>query len=172
MAYRSLHAVHAINRYLWSRMGPAGEAILAPITYQGVSLTPIVPVEETPTLLTAIESQAGIKSVPFIVYNWTKIDTGQTWMIETNEIAYSLRSSDDNIMRQMINLFDDEFKDYDESAKRVNDYLYENASDSLKAFDFKYIRVSSLGGQMPVDQENDQNEAIVSISATFTRPSN
>jgi len=170
--YRNLHAVHAINRYLWSRIGPTpGTGILAPINYQGVSITPIVPVEETPTLLTAIESQTGIKSVPFIVYNWTKIDSGQTWMIETNEIAYSLRSADDKAMRQMINLFDDEFKDYDLAAQRVNDYLFTNGSDALRQFDFKYIRVSSLGGQMPVTEENDQNEAIVSISATFTRSS-
>jgi len=166
--YRNLHAVHALNRYLWSRI--EAEGIMQKITYQGTQLTPIVPVEETPTLLTAIDAQAGVGNLPFIVYNWTKIDNGQLWMIETNEIAYAIRSSNDIVMRQLINLFDDEFRDYDDSAQRVNLYLMGLPPTKLQEFDFKTISVSSLGGQMPVTEENGQNEAIISVRATFTQP--
>jgi len=166
--YRNLHAVHALNRYLWSRIEANG--IMQKIRYNNVDLTPLVPVEETPELLTAIEAQAGVGSLPFIVYNWTKIDNGQLWMLETNEIAYAIRSVDDGVMRQLINLFDDEFKDYDEAAKRVNNYLFALPPTKLQEFDFKYLKVSSLGGQMPVTEENGQNEAIISITATFTQP--
>jgi hypothetical protein len=166
--YRNLHAVHALNRFLWSRI--EAEGIMQKIAYQGVQLTPIVPVEETPELLTAIDATKGLGSVPFIVYNWTKIDNGQLWMIETNEIAYAIRSADDTVMRQLLNLFDDEFKDYDDSAQRLNLYLAGLPPTKLQEFDFKTISVSSLGGQMPVDEENGQNEAIVSIRAVFTQP--
>lgn len=179
--YRRVHPVHALNRYLWAKIidprtdeeilagAPNPGALMQTIPYNGVNLTPIVPIEETPTLITAIEAQAGMGSMPFIVYNWTKVDNGQMWFVEAHEIAYSIRTSDDTVMRQLINLFDDLFKKYDESAQRVNAFLERtNAPASLRQFYFQSINISTLGGQMPTDTEDGANESLISLRVIFT----
>lgn len=167
--YRRVHPVHALNRFLWYHISLNG--IMQKIPYQGVQLTPLVPIEETPTLITAIEAQSGMGSMPFIVYNWTKIDSGQMWFIEQHEIAYSIRSSDDDTMRQLINLFDDLFKKYDESAQAVNEYLQSSGQPaSLLQWHFHSMNVSNLGGQMPVDTEDGMSESLISVRIMFTGP--
>lgn len=166
---RSLHAVHAINKYVWANISPS---ILGTIPFQGINITPLVPIEETPDLLAAIEAQAGVGTLPFIVYNWTKVDTGQFWMVETNEIAYSIRSADATKMRQLINAFDDMFKDYDDAAQRVNAHLMATLppTSALRKYHFFSINLSTLGGQMPVDTEGGYQESLISIRVLFQGP--
>lgn len=170
MAISSIHPAYAINKFLWAQIETEG--IMAKTDYATPQLpagiVPIVPVQETPELLQVIESQQGIRSLPYIVFTWSKINTGQAWFIKTHEIAYAIRSADDLKMRKLINLFDELFKDYDMAAHRVNAYVQANGLASHKAYHFKTISVSTLGGQMPTESENDVNESLITIRATFS----
>jgi hypothetical protein len=174
MAIDNIQPVHAINKYLWSRVGDeaGGEAVLLRDDYKGPGMTtgliPIVPVKETPDLYTIIEAQDGIKTLPYIVYTWSRINHGGEWFMETHEIAYSIRSADSAKMGKLIKIFNLEFRDYDRAALRVNSYIQSNGSAAQKQFIFKHISVTSLGAEMPADTENGVDEAIVILSATFT----
>lgn len=179
MAINNVHPVHAINRYLWSRI--EFEQILKKDEYRAsgmtVGMTPIVPVEETAELISVIESQEGITSRPYIVYTFSRVNTGQMWFMKTHQIAYSIRSTDDYKMGQLVNLFEREFERYDESARRVNRYMQglppatAPAPDALKnRFTFKHISLQQVSGPLPAESENGENEALVTIAATFTEP--
>lgn len=171
MAINNVHPVHAINRYLWSRI--EAEQILKRDDYKTAGMTvgmiPIVPVEETAELITIIESQSGISSRPYVVYTFSRINTGQMWYMKSHQIAYSIRSSDDYKMGQLVNLFEHEFERYDESARRVNTYMQASPA-ALKKFSFKHISLQQVSGPLPAESENGENEALVTITATFTEP--
>lgn len=161
------HPVHAINRYLWSRIEEEG--ILNKADYEG--MVPIVPIEETPDLLTVIQGQEGISTRPYIVYTWNKVNTGQMWFMKTHQVAYSVRSPVD--LGSLINLFEHEFEQYDKSAQKVNSYLstlpdINGILHPLRKWKFQYISVSTLGGGLPAESENGVNEALITITATFT----
>lgn len=159
------HPVHAVNRYLWSRIEQ--ENILSKTDYNG--LTPIVPVEETPDLITVIESQSGVGSHPYIVYAWNRLSGGSDWYLKTHQIAYAVRSADDDKMRQLINLFEQEFQDYDRAALRLNQFLGTLPdSNPLKKYQFKHLSLATLGGQLPAEAENGVSESLITVSATFT----
>lgn len=164
MAISTIHPVHAINKYLWSRISTEG--ILSTTNYSG--MTPIIPVEETPEFIQIIEAQPGTQSFPYIVYNWSKVNTGQMWFLKTHQIAYAIRSADDLATRKLINLFDQSFQDYDDAARRVNIYIEQNGSPAQKRFRFTNISVRTLGGPMPSESENGVSESLVTIAAQFT----
>jgi len=177
MPINNVHPVHAINRYLWERI--ASEGILDRNNYKGPGMTtgmiPVVPVEETADLITIIESQAGITSHPYIVYTWNRINTGQMWYLKSHQIAYSVRSTDQVKMGQLVNLFEREFERYDESARNVNRYLQTAQTTPpvpalLKKYSFKYINLTQISGPMPAEAENEENEALITITAAFTEP--
>jgi hypothetical protein len=159
-----IHPVHAVNRYLWSRI--KGEGLLTEANYSG--LVPILPVEETPEFLTIIDSQPGIQSYPYIVYSWSRVNTGQAWFHKSHNIAYSIRSSDDDKMGQLLNLFEKTFQDYDSAAIRLNEFIATNGSATHKRYNFTYINIQVLGAPMPAESENGVSEALVTISVNYT----
>lgn len=165
MVMSNVFPVHAVNRYLWSRIEAHG--ILSRDNYNG--LTPIVPVEETPDLLTIIDAQPGVGSHPYIVYAWNKLNNnGSEWYLKTHQIAYAVRSADDDKLRQLINLFEQEFQDLDRAALRVNQFLGGlPAGNVLKSYQFKHISLSTLGGGLPAEAENGVSESLITVSATF-----
>lgn len=155
--------VHAINRYLWSRVDALD--LLDKDNYSG--LTPIVPVEEIPEFLQIIDAQPGVQSFPFIVYSWSRINNGQSWWSKTHNIAYSIRSTDDDTMGRLINLFEDEFHTYDVAARKVNEYIAANGSASQKRYRFTSINIQVLGAPMPAGTETGANEALITIAASY-----
>lgn len=175
MAMSNVFPVHAVNKYLWHRLSDEasayegdrpGESILSRYN----NIVPIVPVEEVPDLMQAIDSQPGVGSRPYIVYAWNRVNSqGAAWYLKTHQIAYAVRSADDDKMRQTINLFEQEFQDQDRAALRLNAYLGSLPEASpLKRFQFKYLNISSLGGQLPAEVENGVSESLITVSATFT----
>lgn len=168
--------VHAINSYLWSKAGneTGGEGILIRDNYKGAGMTkgliPIVPVEEAPDLITIIEGTSGIASYPYMVFTWSRTNTGPEWYLKTHQIAYSIRAADEKKLGQLVNLFSREFESYDKAAQKVNAYMagLSASFNPIKRFKFKYINIQTLGGGLPSESENGVSEALVTLSATFT----
>lgn len=162
--------VHGLNKYLWSRI--EAEGIMKKTDYALPDLpggiVPIVPIEETPDLIRIIDAQAGIGSKPYIVYTWSKENTGPDWFMKTQQVAYAIRSGDDLKLRQLINLFEDLFQDYELAAYRVNQYVYLNGTNANKEYTFKTISITTLGGQMPAEREAGVNESLITIRITYT----
>jgi hypothetical protein len=156
--------VHAINRYLWSRIEE--EQLLNKANYSG--LTPIIPVEETPEFITIIESQPGIQSYPYIVYSWSRINTGQAWFMKSHNIVYSIRSTDDDVIVKLLNLFEREFQSYDTAAIKINEWIATYGSAANKRYNFLYTNVQVLGAPVPSQSENGPSEALVTINVNYT----
>lgn len=164
MAIDKIHPVHAINRFLWSKI--ESEDILSKSNYSG--LVPIIPVQETPEFITIIEAQPGVVSHPYLVYSWTRVSTGQAWFLKQHNIAYSIRSADDDKTSQLLNLFERELQDYDMAARRVNTFVSEFGSPAHRRFSFTHINVQVLGAPQPSGSENGVSESLVTLNVNYT----
>lgn len=173
MATNNLYPAVAINRFLWSQIEQAGivdsngQPIMVRSNYGGN--IPIIPVEETPEFMTIMDQQGGIRSFPYIVYTWTRVNPGVQWYLKQQELAYAIRSTDDNAIRQLLNLFETLFQDYDVAAQRVNSFTSgPGGRESHRRYHFKYIHLTTLGGPMPAETENGPNESLVGLRIGYT----
>src|SRR5688572_15105287 len=134
MAISNLAPAYAINRYIWSRI--ESEGIMSKADYAGN--VPIIPVEETPDFMTILDAAGGIGAKPYIVYTWTRVNPGVQWFLKQQELAYAIRSRDDNATRQLLNLLEQMFQDYDIAAQRVNAFtMGPGGRESHRRYHFK-----------------------------------
>jgi hypothetical protein len=165
MATNNLYPAVAVNRMLWAAI--EAENIMTKADYSG--LIPIIPIEESPDFMTIIDQQGGIGSRPYIVYTWSKVPGNENWFIKSHEIAYAIRSTDDDKTRRLLNLFENLFQDYDAAAQRLNAFNYSPAGrEAHTIYDFKWIHLTTLGGPMPSEEENGPNESIIGLRVGYT----
>jgi hypothetical protein len=155
MANYELNAVHAANHYLWSKM--QSELGLSTANYNG--LVPITVAQQQPEF-TAFNK-------PFLVYSYTVDPIGTSSWDKSETCAYSIFSADEADIRKIINLMVSLFKDYDESADRLNTYV-SGLDDRYKVFDFKYTRIGSASGSQPAEQEGGRMDGLVIVNYTYT----
>lgn len=165
MTIDKVHPAHPLNKYLWSRI--KAEGIMTETSYSG--LVPIIPVEETAEFMTVLDAQTGIQKPPYIVYSWSKLNTGQAWFHKAHNVAYSIRSADDDKMGQLLNLFEREFEDYDRAAMRINQYIASGTSTTHKRYNFTHVNVQVLGAPLPAGSETGVNEALVTLNVNYTQ---
>lgn len=158
-------AVYGLNRYIWAKIEEAG--ILDKANYGG--LTPIIPTMEVAQFTQAMDAQNGIKSFPYIVYNWNTNGYAQDWFQSSDQIIYLINATDGKKLRELILLILDHFKRYDESAQAVNDFIQGSAlSDKYKAYHYKSINIQSATGGSYASQENEPITAMITVKATYT----
>lgn len=156
MADYSLNAVHAANHYLWSKL--QSELGWSSSNYSG--LTPITVAQQQPEF-TGFDK-------PFIVYSYSVDPIGTSTWEKSETCAYSIFSADEEDIRKTINLMVSLFKDYDESADRLNSWINSNLTTKYKKFDFKYVRLMAGSGSQPAEQEGGRMDGLVVINYTYT----
>jgi len=156
MSDYDLNAVHAANHYLWSKL--KAELGWSEADYNG--LIPITVAQQQPEF-TGFDK-------PFLVYSYTVDGIGTSSWEKSETCAYSIFSADEQDIRQVINLMVSLYKDYDESAGRVNAWVASNLDDRYSKFDFKYTRVSSGSGSQPAEQEGGRMDGLVIVNYTYT----
>lgn len=173
MAFDSIPAVYGLNRYLWAKIVEAG--ILGPddatvrANYGG--LIPIVPVQETPLLQQAMDEQPGIKSFPYIVYSWYQNGHMQDWFMESDNVVYRINANATHgkEMRQLVLLFNNLLKRWDESAQALNRWIQDSSlSDEYKAYDYKYLNIQAATGGTSTDLEDAPITAMVTVKIEYS----
>lgn len=161
----NIPAVFGLNRYLWAKIQEA--MILDPANYNG--LTPIIPVQEVPEFLQAIDAQDGIKSYPYIVYTWNTNGYEQQWFVPSDQIIYQIHSTDNKKLRELILLITDHFKRFDESARAVNSFIQNSPLNAeYKSYDYKFISVQQAQGGWHTQDENAPIKATITVKATYS----
>lgn len=144
-----------VNKYLWHLLQT--ELGWSIDNYNG--LVPITDPQQQPEML---EFDA-----PFIVYNWSLQATGTLYVEQEEQIAYAIFSREEKDIRQAVNLINNYFNRFDDSAKDVNAYVAANGSDLNKKFDYKYLRVLSSSGAQPSAQEGGRMDGMIIIRSCF-----
>jgi hypothetical protein len=112
-------AVYDVNKYLWSRITSAG--VLATSSYTlpdlGITIVPIVPVQEVPELSNHLDSN------PYIVYDvmTTKnsVSSEDAWWHERDEVTYAIYAPSTAKLNEIVNCIKDSFRQMDQSAARI-----------------------------------------------------
>lgn len=172
MEAKSIPSVFAVNKYLWQQIET--EEILDKANYDG--LVPIIPIQESAPFVQAMEEQAGIGQFPFIVYSWYSngIDAN-SWYKMTDTVVYTIYSTDQTKLRQLVLLMLKHLKRYDESAQAVNRFVSRvnpPLSAEYLAYDYKTIWVAASQSGQPSGLENDPNTATVTVRVTYTNDEN
>lgn len=173
MAYESIPAAYGLNRYLWAKIKEAG--ILDEANYGG--LIPIIPVQETPYLQQAMDERDGIKSYPYIVYSWYQNGHLQDWFMNCDNVVYRINANvdDSKELRQLMILFNDHLKRWDESAQALNDWIrdHRDADDNplpagYHQYDYKYLNIQAATGGTPTDMEGAPITAMITVKVEYT----
>lgn len=151
-----LTGVHGLNKFLWDKLKTELEWDAA--NYGG--LIPIVPAGQQPEL--------NDYSAPYIVYNYSHQSPGDEFLIQEEQVAYAIYSSNEADIRRCINVIIEYLKREDESAGMVNNWLHVNGSTENKRFDYKYTRVISTFGAQPPISEGGRMDGSVILRIAYT----
>jgi hypothetical protein len=162
-------AVFAVNRYLWSRI--LADGILDPDNYDG--LIPLVPIQESAPFIQAMEEQSGIGQFPFIVYSWYANGIGSSdWYKQTDTFIYTIYSTDQAKLNQLVLLLTNHLKRYDDSAAAVNRFKATLENPEYALYDYKSISIAAINGGSPTGLENAPNAATITVRAQYTHDGN
>lgn len=150
-----LNAVHGANRYLWANL--KAELGWTESDYNG--LVPITPVQQQPEFI-------GFNK-PFLVYAYSVDPVGTSTWEKSETASYSIFSSDEQDIRECINVMIKLFKDYDKSADDLNKYIA-SLSSKYSKFDYKYIRIAGAAGSQPAEQEGGRMDGLVTVNYVYT----
>src|SRR5437763_15529617 len=112
MEIKNIPSVYGLNRVLWAAIVQSG-IIPDAANYNG--LIPIIPTQEEPQFISAMDAQDGIMSFPYIVYHWyTNGIDPVSWYKTTDTVVYKVYAIDQPALRKLVALITDLFKRYDE----------------------------------------------------------
>lgn len=172
MAAKHIPSVFAVNKYLWKQIEAQG--ILTKDSYNG--LTPIIPIQESAQFIQAMDAVAGVGAYPYIVYSWyTNSIDADSWYQQTDTVIYTIYSTDQTKLRQLVLLFLNLLKRFDMTADRINDFIYDpdNALGSeYTAYNYKTIWVAASNAGTPSGYENDPNQATITVRVKYTNDGN
>ena len=157
--YSSL-AVYDVNAYLWEQIKASGLMNDQDYYADGYTspLVPIIPAQQIPEFNNALPGK------PYIIYDYERLPSQETWWFTHEIINYMVVSTDYEFINSMLNLFDDVFRRYDESAKDIfkSNILSNN-------FEFKYTAIHSLRSPEPMKNEGGIRVGYVDILCAYIR---
>lgn len=168
----SIPAAFGLNKYLWDRITTAG---IIPDTSQYKGLTPIIPIQEAPQFLAAIDAaQAGPASAPYIVYSFYSGPVDPvSWYKQTDFVTYRIYALDQTKLRQLYMLIIAQFKRWDESAQAVNRFVAGSGlGQEYKNYSYTHISVAASHAAAATTLENDPLETSVTLRVNYTHPDN
>jgi len=168
----TIPAAFGVNRYLWNKIIEQG--VLSAANYSG--LTPIIPAQEEPTFVQAMEKAAGIGAFPYIVYAWNTNGYSTSYWEMTDQIVYVIYAHDQVKLRELTLLIAGLFKRFDESADEINKYVQTATatdgtpvfSEAYKAYDYKFTSVQQLSANMSKSEETAPYKTMVTIRVNYT----
>jgi hypothetical protein len=160
MVQWDLAGVHGINKYIWQQLQDELEwAAYNVTTAQPLGLTPITTPQQQPEF-NALQK-------PYIVYSYTKVGSDDLYVLETETAAYTVYSTLEKDVRQVVNLLTAKLGRLDDSASDVNAYL-STVPGVSKEFDYKYISITSAQGPQPSASEGGRMDGLVVIRYAYT----
>lgn len=160
----NIPAVFGLNKYLWAKLREAG--LMDGAGYGG--LIPIIPNQETPLLEQAIDAVGGIKSLPYIVYNWYENSNYEDWFMQCDNVMYRVYAPNLAVLRKIVLLIGDLFRRWDQSAQAANAWVRENLSDEFLDYDYKYINIQSVSAPYNSTAEDQPISQLVTIKVEFS----
>jgi hypothetical protein len=157
-----------------------GVRLLDPANYGG--LTPIIPTQEEPTFLQAMEKQPGIGAFPYIVYTYsTQGITPQYWE-GTDQIVYMIAAHDQKKLRELTLTIVGLLKRFDDSAAKsiATSRLQRKPdpdnqgqtlplfSDEYRAYNYKYTSIQGINASLARTDENAPYRAMITVRVGYT----
>lgn len=151
----NINGVHALNRYVFDLLKLNG-VIQDRSAYGG--RTPIIPTQQEPTILQY--------NLPFLVYAFTESAPSDLEMFVTGNVAYAIYSADEKDIIRIITVMREGLKHFDDTARDVNIYKYNNTS--FRDILFTSINVGMVEGPSPAMTEGGRQSGLVMVRYTYS----
>lgn len=153
-------AINDLRKYLWKSL--TDSQLIDPYDYyvdtMSSNLVPIIPAQQVPEFVNLLRGKT------FIIYEYKTFPSPVQWWMTEERATFYIDTPNYDLSNKILNLFQDLFRRYDESAKEINDYL---GADS--EFIFHNTLVGSVESAAPTKAEGDFQEAIVEIEYVYSR---
>jgi hypothetical protein len=166
-----LNAVHGINRYIYEK-GKQKGIFPGEQVYQGRSA--FAPVNQIGAYakMTFNDAQNSIRSVPYIVYNWTTPTIGADYYIKEEQAIYFIYSTDLDEIRKISNFIEDNLKQGDRSATNVQAWLEKLPPEKWGGLNYNpylsielyNIAVDVVNGPSPIEEAGGRMEAMITLT--------
>ena len=157
-----LSAVHGLRSYMWRLLqDELGWKLDDYADENGTKYVPIITPQQ--------EKIFNAMDKPYIVYSFSRGDTGNAWFIENESGAFSVFSSDPDDIQKVINLFQTKFNRRDDSAYDLNTYVQTRLGENYRVFDYKSIKVTTVQGPQPATEEGGRRDGLITIYMTYTQ---
>jgi hypothetical protein len=155
-----IDSANEIRKYLWGEMLTLG--IFDENKYYSDSLksviNPIVPVQQSPELNQFLSGKK------HIVYDKIGMSYDQLWPICTEQILFTIYSTDVSEIAEIRNLMVDLFRRMDESARDIN--RWDGLSDKIK---FHSIYISDISATSPSQEIQGFLSADIVLEVKYSR---
>jgi hypothetical protein len=157
-----------MNKWLWKKLQDlsykGGFAFEKYAPHGTIPLVPIIPTQQLPEF-TEIAGGA-----PFIVYNYTDLDTSPQWFMQEQMVAYVVYDEDEERLRAIHTYMVDLLRRMDWTARDINDFLMTGIEPGTQAdqFDFKTVYVTTANGPEPFEQQGGRQGALIVARTSFT----
>lgn len=143
MANYKLDAVNELRKFLWNEFKAAD--IFDETDYYSdninETIVPLIPVQQLPELNQFLSGKK------HIVYDKTGITYDDTWLICSEQVMFTLYSTDISEINEMRNFIIDLFRRSDESARDINNFI----GNSSK-FRFHTVYIGDISPTAPSDE--------------------
>jgi len=159
-----LDSMLELRKYLWGRMITLGifDADAYWSDNLGESIIPIFPVQQTP------EMNQFLSGKKHIVYDKIGVSYDTLWLICTEQILFTVYSTDFSEINEIRNFMIDEFRRMDESAKDIN----KSAGFNSEKFKFHSIYVADMSPTAPSEELQGFYSADIILEAQYSRSTN
>jgi len=159
-----LDAMFELRKYMWNKMQLAG--IFDPNDYYAdnldETLIPILPIQQAP------EMNQFLSGKKHIVYDKIGVSYDTLWLICTEQILFTVYSTDFSEINEIRNFMIDEFRRMDESAKDIN----KSAGFNSEKFKFHSIYVADMSPTAPSEELQGFYSADIILEAQYSRSTN
>jgi len=159
-----LDSMLELRKYLWGRMITLGifDADAYWSDNLGENIIPIFPVQQTP------EMNQFLSGKKHIVYDKIGVSYDTLWLICTEQILFTVYSTDFSEINEIRNFMIDEFRRMDESAKDIN----KSAGFNSEKFKFHSIYVADMSPTAPSEELQGFYSADIILEAQYSRSTN
>ena len=153
-----------VTKYLWSRLISSGVIVAADyiVPELGVTLVPIVPVQEVPELANHIDAK------PYIVYSVmttaSDVGNGDEWWFERDELTLAVYAPNIGKLQEITNCIKASFRKYDQTARQIE------ATAGISGLFYFYsgsVDWTELSGE--ATQESGRAVAEIQVCYNYTR---
>lgn len=150
-----VHPVYALRAYAWALIKKNSD--LTEAQYGGI--VPVTPLSEEPEITNL--------DLPLIVYGYDEQPTNDVFVERDGSITFIVKDQNFRRLTKLLNVLAVGFGRWDDAAKDINKYIWNNHQAAMGDLRFSEVHVSLLDGGTPEETEGGRQSGMLTASFCY-----